>query len=520
MASADKILNAARSNWWLTGLGMLLSLCATVVLVRTLPPELYVQYAAVLAMVWFATLVLEAGANSGLTRYMAEAGQVEARGEFYRALRRRRWLIAVTLGAAFFALGPLYARHTHFAGLAEQPALFLLVALVVIAGLTKALAHYGLLALFETRKALLWEQAFLVSRAALLAGIALLGGGLWHLVGGLLAISVVEAVSADHRLWRLIGRERQPLPEGFVRRAQAFGLLTILDKACATLGSGPVLLLVLAPFHPSEELAFLALAIDVTGKLISLTVMPMGNLVSPYLSQVSDDPAAQGLAVARVVKMSSLLYCTTVGAGMVLLPGLIPLVYGEDYDGAAACTLVLLLPVAFENWVRGACSPALLRNGRYRELAAVNVLQAVVTLATIALVHRQPLLTAVGVVVTVRAAVSALNLVLLARLAAPGSYRVPALGALVSVLAALPGLWIESQPLPLAARVPLEGAIFALIFYAGMRCVVLRDADTLQLAHRLAGRRLGGWLLPPLPRRPEEPNRAEKAAPLAASTSC
>src|SRR5262249_1652373 len=145
-------------------------------------------------------------------------------------------------------------------------------------------------------------------------------------------------------------------------------LLTIFDKACAGLGSGPVLLLVLAPFNPSIELAFLALAIDLSGKLISLTVMPMGNLVSPYLSQVSDDPNAQGLAIARVIKFSSLLYCMSIGAGMLLLPDLIPLLYGVTYEGTVIFLLVLLAPVALENWIRGACSPALLRNGRYREL--------------------------------------------------------------------------------------------------------------------------------------------------------
>src|SRR5207302_2596776 len=106
MVTSQKILAAARSNWWLNALGLLLSFCASVVLVRTVARELYAQYAAVLAMIWFATLVFEAGANSGLTRYMAEAGRDGARGSFYRALQRRRWLIALTLGGLLAALGP------------------------------------------------------------------------------------------------------------------------------------------------------------------------------------------------------------------------------------------------------------------------------------------------------------------------------------------------------------------------------------------------------------------------------
>src|SRR6266511_176124 len=131
MVTAQKILSAARSNWWLNALGMVFSFCASVVLVRTLAQELYAQYAAVLAMIWLAALVLEAGANSGLTRYMAEAAQTGARDSFYRAMQRRRWLIALTLGAAFIALGPFYARLTNFASLSEQPALFVFIALMV-----------------------------------------------------------------------------------------------------------------------------------------------------------------------------------------------------------------------------------------------------------------------------------------------------------------------------------------------------------------------------------------------------
>ena len=159
--------------------------------------------------------------------------------------------------------------------------------------MTRVLAHYGLLALFETRNALLWEQAFLICRSILLAVIALLGGTLWHLVLGLLAISLADAVSADVRLWRLIRHERGILPPGFINKMFGFGLLTIFDKVCAALGNGTVLLLVLAPQQSATTIALLALAIDLVTKLVGVTVMPMGNLVAPYLSHTSDDPAAR-----------------------------------------------------------------------------------------------------------------------------------------------------------------------------------------------------------------------------------
>ncbi len=498
MADSDKILTAARSNWWLNALGLGLSYCASVILVRALARELYAQYAAVMAMIWLAALVFEAGANSGLTRYLNEAAQAGARGSFYRAMQRRRWLIALVVGVSLVTLGPLYASYTTFSSLAEEPVLFVLIVLIVVASLMRTLAHYGLLALFETRNAIVWEQVFIVGRAALLAAIALLGGGLWHLIAGLLILGAVEALYADYRLWRCIGHEREALPANFVGKAHVFGFFTVLDKACAGLGSGCILLLVLAPFHPPVELALLALAFDLTGKLLSLTVMPMGNLVSPYLSRVSDDEAAQGRAVARIVKFSSLLYCLSVGGAILLLGDFIPLVYGERYAESVPFVLMLLVPVAFENWVRGACSPALLRAGRFRELALVNALQAVVTLVVIWFVHDQELLPAVAAIVCARAGVSSLNLVLLARIAAPGTYRVPLQAALLAGLAVVPWFWLD-LPLSPVARLLLKGGVFAVIYYVGLRWVVLRDSDTLQLAHRLTGSGALARLLPPLP---------------------
>ena len=502
MAKPSKLISALHANWLLNAAGLLLSYGASVVLVRSMARELYAEYAAVIAIIGVATLVFEAGANSGLTRYLAEAGRQQARGTFYNRMQRRRWLAAAACSLVLIALGPLYARSAQFASLAGKPWIFVLIAGVVTGTLTRLLAHYGLLALFEAKTALLLQQGFLVCRAVLLAAIALAGGGLWALIGALLAGTVIEAIVVQHRLWRIIGAERAPLPDGFINRAQGFGLLTIFDKACAMLGSGTVLLLVLAPQQSATHIALLGLAVDLVGKLVSFTVMPMGNLVAPYLSQTSDDPEAQGLAAARVAKLSSLLYSFSIGAGVLLLPWFVSVVYGADYSGASLFALVLLLPTAFENWIRGCCSPVLLRNGRYRELMRVNVLQAAATLATLTLVHRQPVEIAILAVGAVRSIVAALNLVQFGRLVPRGTFRVPLEGAAIAALGwAIAYVWGPLLPLPAAARAAVQGLVFALIFYAGMRWLVFRDADTLRLAHRVAGHRLKllGRLLPSPP---------------------
>jgi O-antigen/teichoic acid export membrane protein len=502
MAGSQKIVHALRANWLLNIVGLGVSFCASVVLVRSASPALFAQYSAVLAIIGIATFVFEAGANSGLTRYFHAAAELEARGTFYRQMQRRRALGAALCAVALVFVGPTYARSTQFDSLAADHWLFVIIAGTVAATLTRLLAHYGLIALFETKSALLLQQGFQILRAAALAAIALAGGTLRELVLALLIIAIFEALLVHGRLWHFIGGERAPTPPGFVNRAQKFGLLTILDKGCAMLGGGAVLMLVLAPHHSVLSMALLGLAVDLVGKLVSLTVMPMGNLVAPYLSQTSDDAPAQALATGRVVKLSSLLYCFTVGLGALALPSFVGLVYGASYRPAAQTALLLLIPTAFENWIRGTCSPALLRNGRARDLMRVNALQAVVTIATLALVAHQPLLVAVGAVGCARALTGAFNLLLLRSLVRPGTFRVPLQGAATALIGALAAFAASRLlPAPELARAVISGAIFTVLFYAGLRWVIFRDADTLRLAHRVTGTRIKplNRLLPALP---------------------
>jgi hypothetical protein len=149
-----------------------------------------------------------------------------------------------------------------------------------------------------------------------------------------------------------------------------------------------------------------------------------------------------------------------------------------------------LLPTAFENWIRGCCSPALLRNARSRSLMKLNAVQAAVTLAVLVLVRQQPVEVVILFVGTARVAIASVNLVLVRPLVPVGSYRVPLQGVLVAAFScAIAYAWGLLVPLPGTARAAVEGLSFVLLFYAGLRWLVLRDRDTLHLAHRLTGTR-------------------------------
>ena len=100
----------------------------------------------------------------------------------------------------------------------------------------------------------------------------------------------------------------------------------------------------------------------------------------------------------------------------------------------------------------------------------------------------------------VRAAIVSFSLVLVRPLVPVGSYRVPLQGALVAAFScAIAYAWGLLVPLPGTARAAVEGLTFVLLFYVGLRWLVLRDRDTLHLAHRLTGTRARFFsrLLPP-----------------------
>jgi O-antigen/teichoic acid export membrane protein len=506
VAASHTIISAIRSNWVLNAIGLLISFCASVVLVRAVKPALFAEYSAVLAIIGVTTFAFDAGANSGLTRYLHEASQHGARGTFYRRMQGRRAIAALLCAGVLLTVGPHYARATHFDTLAAAPWLFAFIAAIVAATLLRLLAHYGLLAHFEVRTALLFQHGFQIVRAFALAAVALAGGTLAQIVIALLGVVTIEAVLVHAALWRRIRGERAPLPQGFMERAQTFGLFTILDKGCAMLGGGSVVLLVLAPHHPATTVALLGLAVDLVGKIVSVTAMPFSHLVAPYLSQTSEEPGAQALAASRVTKFSSLLFCFSVGAGALVLPWFVPTVYGGEYAGAAWFALLMLLPAAFENWVRGCCSPVLLRNGRYRDVMRVNILQAVVTLTVLAVAHRLPVSVALVAISAARVSVSALNFAAMGRIVPRETYRVPVTGLAIAALAWLAALacgWVI--PLPAGGRAAAQAVIFGAMFYAGLRWVVFRDQDTLRLAYRIAGHRFKvlNLLLPALPVSPE-----------------
>jgi hypothetical protein len=132
----------------------------------------------------------------------------------------------------------------------------------------------------------------------------------------------------------------------------------------------------------------------------------------------------------------------------------------------------------------------------------LNVVQAIATVVTFAVVQRQSVEVVVAAVGGVRAAVASLNLLLLRPLVPARSYRVPLHGASVALLACVVAQsWGALLPLPDTARALVQGFAFAVLFYVGLRFVVLRDRDTLHLAHRITENRAPFFarLLPPAP---------------------
>ncbi len=482
--------SAARHNWFWSAIGLVVAMAGTVVATRVLGPGRFSEYATALSIVALINLLADAGANSGVVRFMGVAREKGARGTFYVEMQRRRIWVCLAVAAGVVLGVPPYLRNTPFFSLAGDLWFVVAIAVIAISQLLRNLGHYALLSMFEHRVALARQTLFAVGKSLVIAGVAILGGQTRWLVVALAVVSIGEAWVAHASVWSRIRNERAGLEPGFCRAAQSFGLFNLFDKTCANLGSGTFLLLIMGQQRNKIELAHLALGADLVGKIVSLAVMPIGNLVSPYLANVSDAGAPQSRAIGRIARVYSLLLGTTAVAALLLLPWVLPLIYGEAYRLALGVTMTLLLGTLTENWLRGFVSPALLRNGRNRPLVVANVVQALAMVATTFATRNLDIATAVLLIAGARSLGTLLCIPALAEIVA---LRVLAKSvAVMGAAIALGLLFCWGRPLlHLDQPVWLAVALLAPIAYILVLGWVIRDDLDLQgMLFKLHGGRL------------------------------
>jgi O-antigen/teichoic acid export membrane protein len=401
-------LRAARANVVLAPTGTLLAFAASVLVARWLGPEIYADYATLMALLAWLIMLAESGCNVGLSRYWAQAGANGARLNLYRTLQLRRWLITVTLTGALIMVGPLWARSAGLDVDQWGPAEFALVGILAAVMLHGQLASTALMRGFAHGRVLVLNQSATILRALALGTLAGMLREPAAMVAALLAVSVIESTWMHRWAIRTITNETRPMPAGMVTAAQRHGMVALFDKATTALSGGPFMLLVLAGAHGREELAMLAVAGDLLQKTLSVAGLPLSNLVLPMLSASREDPERYRFQVTRLGGLTLLFFPFAAGAIAVLLPAGLPLTFGPAYAPAVSLALLWLFPLFMEAAVRMVWGVALLTLDHHGWLMRFNFVGGLMTLMVVLLVRDSSLVTILFWLGMVRVALSLL----------------------------------------------------------------------------------------------------------------
>jgi O-antigen/teichoic acid export membrane protein len=374
------IVSATRANLVLAPVGMVASLVATVVLVRALPPAVYVDFMSIHAIILTVTLIAEGGVSAAFMRYMPEMHAAGAARTLYRATMRRRLLSSVIAAAVVMLAGPIWARISNLDPGVWTLRLFAIISATVILALVQSVPYYGLLGLLHHGEAGSFLHASTLLKAIAVAIAGALGASVFVLASIHLIVSVLTVLPLTMRMEWLVKEQNGPVSKEVLRDSVHYGLASTVDKLTSWAGSTAVLLIVLAPAFSREALAPLAIAGDIVLKTLVVASMPVSSIVVPFLSQTIARGRSLREALGLACRTTNLIFMPAIAALISLAPFAVPLLFGVRYGEAVPLLIIIAIPTAAESWVRFVIVPGLLAVQQYRWLVLMSIIEAVAVL--------------------------------------------------------------------------------------------------------------------------------------------
>lgn len=374
-------VSATRANLVLAPVGMAASLIAMVVLVRALPPAVYVDFMSIHAIILTVTLIAEGGVSAAFIRYVPEMRAAGATRTLYHATLRRRLLSSAIAAAVVMIAGPIWARISNLDPHVWNLRLFGIIALTVIVALVQSVPYYGLLGLLHHGEAGSFLHASLLLKAVSVAIAGALGASVFVLALIHLSVSVLTVLPLILRMEWLVKGQDGPVSAEVLRDSLHYGLASTVDKLTSWAGSTAVLLIVLAPSFSREALAPLAIAGDVVMKTLVVASMPVNSIVVPFLSQTIARGESLREALGLACRATNLIFMPAIAALISIAPFAVPLLFGGRYAEAVPLLIIIAIPTAAESWARFVIVPGLLAMQRYRWLVVMSIIEAVAVLA-------------------------------------------------------------------------------------------------------------------------------------------
>lgn len=226
------------------------------------------------------------------------------------------------------------ASHEMFMLCLAAIPLFLVAA--ILQSLARGINHF--------REQNAYEIALAIGTLLCVVGILVFGnGGEAHVLSAVLGFQALAVSALAIRVLSKTGI-RFRLDAGLWLRSQIFGLKSYAMAVANRLHLQVDLLLIALLLANAEDAAFYAIAVGIVN-LTNLLPEAIGVAAYPRLAELSSEEASRFACV--IVRQSLALACASALVGAILLPSLIPLLYGEVYASATRSALVLLPGVAF-----------------------------------------------------------------------------------------------------------------------------------------------------------------------------
>lgn len=312
---------------WSVRLG---TFAAFVILGRLLGPEEFGVVALALVFITLLTVVVDAG----FTAYLLHADRVD------RSVTSTAFHLSTALGVLLS--GSLALSADLLADLLDAPALArvlpAIAATVLVAGLSSVPA--ALLAReLRFRELALRQLVATLSSVAVAIALAFAGAGVWALVAQHLVRSVVALVM----LWSSSPfRPALTFSTGEARRMVGFGspaLLVQLVHQVREQAEG----MLIGSLAGVTALGYWSVARRFVGVVVDLFSSVINVVARPVFARVKDDPARLGRAISTSSAAASLLLAPALGGLALMSSFAVPLVFGDQWEPAAAVAAVLAL---------------------------------------------------------------------------------------------------------------------------------------------------------------------------------
>lgn len=313
--------------------GRLLSFGVFALLTRVLDPANFGLFALASAVV----AVLSVFVDSGFSKAIVQRPQIS------RVDTSTTFWASLVLSLAIYLL--LLATAEPLAGLLGDPALapVLRVAGIVIpvSALSRTTA-----ALLERRLAFrtlaIRQLTANVAGAVAAVPLALLGAGVWTLVGQI----VVSSVSATIMLWLLADwRPSFEMSRSSLRNLMAFGVHTLGIDLLASLQSNIDKFIVGAVFD-ARTLGYYFVAQRATGVVLELATSVLGRVSLSVMSRVQSDRARLNRTLRQLTLASSVVTLPTFAMLAIFADDFLPLVVGPGWSESVPVFQVLTLSSA------------------------------------------------------------------------------------------------------------------------------------------------------------------------------